>query len=533
MGKGLHWKYRLRLALVPKLARLGRCLGFSWEKLGEKLGRETLIAQMRSLRSVRVVDAAPKPLDVVFLTMMGGNEGICSMELLMGRALKARGHRVRYVLCDRMLPACEVKMFEQEHRWTELCAKCYLFGKRLFQSAGDDILWVSDLIENAKDPGEWNEYVESALLKHYRLGVLPDTPDVQEHQEKYRQASRVSEAVARALVAMGPDRVIMSHGIYCTWGPAREVLNEANIPVMTHGRGKKRDSRKLNWRESAGWWDVSEEWEKVRDKPLTESQEARIDAYLDSRRDHSQDMRVYNFGEEETVQQTRERLDLAPDKQTFVLFTNVLWDAASAQREIAFQDPIDWVMETISWFGEHPDKQLVVKIHPAEVVIGTNQPFAALIRSRFPELPANVRLIEPQEKVNSWSIMHVADLGLVHTSTVGMELPLEGIPCLVVSRTHFRDRGFTIDVNSREEYFRRIETWDGGDMDLDEMKDVAKRYAFLLFERYQLHFPFFCQPIVGSIRALLHTREEELLQYPGVQVFLHGFEDEVDFLYPE
>ena len=526
-------KYRFRLALVPKVARLGRCFGISWETLGTKLGRETLIAQMKAHRKVRVVDPATKSLDVVFVTIMAGNEGISSVELLLSRALRARGHKVRHVVCDRVLPVCENKRHGEEDDWGRACAKCYIFGKRVIESTGSDILWLGEAVQSSEDAGDWDEYVESALLKHHRVGILPDTPDVRQRGEMFRETARISAALGKALVRLNPDRVIMSHGIYCTWGPVRDVLNEAGIPVMTHGRAKKRDTQKMNWRASAGVWDVSGEWEKVCDKPLTKSQEARIDAYLDSRRDHSQDMRVYNFGGEETVRETRRRLRLDPDKQTFVLFTNVLWDAASAQREIAFKDPIDWVMESISWFGEHPDNQLVIKIHPAEVVIGTNQPFASLIRDQFPELPSNVRVIEPDEEVNSWSIMQVADLGLVHTSTVGMEMPLEGIPCAVVSRTHYRSCGFTIDVSSREEYFRLIETWDGSSVDRDKIRMMARRYAFLLFERYQLHFPFFCQPIVGNQRALLHFREEELLGYPGVQIFLNGFENEVDFLYPE
>ena len=77
--------------------------------------------------------------------------------------------------------------------------------------------------------------------------------------------------------------------------------------------------------------------------------------------------------------------------------------------------------------------------------------------------------------------MQIADLGLVHTSTIGMEMPLEGIPCAVVSKTHFRGRGFTIDVNTREEYFNLIENWDSESYDSQSCIDLAKRYAFLLF----------------------------------------------------
>lgn len=531
-SKGLHWKYHLRLAIVPFLARVGRFFGISWETLGDKLGREVLIAQTRSQWPTRVIEPAEEPLDVVFLTMMGGNQALVSTEVVLGRILQARGHRVRYVLCDEMLPACEVKWEGQEHRWQEACAKCYEFGKRYLCGARYEVLPVSELIADQTDSTRWDEYVESALLKHYHVGVLCEDPEVVDRRKRFAEAAAVSAKVGGKITEMKPDRVIMSHGIYCTWGPAREVLVAAGIPVMTYGEGKKVRTMKFNWDVSADWWDFSVEWERVKNTPLTDRQEKAIDSYLASRRTHVLDARVYNFGEEESLAQTRKRLHLDADKQTFVLFTNVLWDAASAQREIAFKNPIEWVMETIAWFAQHPKKQLVVKIHPAEVVIGTSQPFVSVIAGRFPDLPANVRVIEPQEKVNSWSIMQVADLGLVHTSTVGMELPLEGIPSMVVSRTHFRGRGFTIDVSSREEYFDVIENWDGSEVDRDELKVVAKRYAHIMFQRYQLPFPFLHEYVVNDTRALVNIAEQDTLSRPAVRVFLDGFKNRHEFLLP-
>jgi hypothetical protein len=60
--------------------------------------------------------------------------------------------------------------------------------------------------------------------------------------------------------------------------------------------------------------------------------------------------------------------------------------------------PVDWVMQTIEWFIRHPEKQLIVKVHPAEVVIGTNQPFVKEIERLYPNLPSNIRVIPPEEK---------------------------------------------------------------------------------------------------------------------------------------
>jgi hypothetical protein len=531
--EGLHWKYRLRLSLVPVLARLGHYAGLSWPKLGERLGSEVIIAQGRTMSRNGRKEKAEQPLDIIFLTMLGGHRHNTAVDVVLGLALQRRGHRVRYVVCDQCLPACEVKKAGQEANWTHACAKCWGYGRSLFKAYGFEVIPVSRLSTKAVPEAEtWSEIIEAALLKHYGVGILEENQAVQQRRAQYATAAGISAAVGRSLVSMKPDRVIMSHGIYCTWGPQRALLNNVKIPVITYSKCKKKHTEKFNWTTGGDWWDVTNEWERVRDVPLDKKQEALIDAYLYSRRNHSKDTLQYNFGDEESLDKTYSRLGLSPDKQTFVLFTNVLWDAASAQREIAFKDPIDWVVQTINWFGQHKDRQLVVKIHPAEVVIGTNQPFAEIIRERIDELPANVRMIEPQEKVNSWSIMRIADLGLVHTSTVGMEMPLEGISCMVVSRTHFRGKGFTVDTANRNEYFQTLENWDSRLVDRNQLKMYAKRYAFLLFERYQMPFKLFHETAHSDVRAVLFKDVKELTSYPTTHLVVERIEKMGDFLLP-
>ena len=532
--RGMSWKYRLRLSGVPLLARLGHALGMNWLRLGERLGRETLIAQARSFRNGRLDSSRAKSLDIVFLTMLGGHTHNVSVDAVLALALSRRGHRIKFVLCDQALPICEVKKAGREKEWQHACAKCYGFGRAFLTSVGFEVVSASELAQGATlgAPDRWHEIVDASLLKHYLVGIAPRTEESEVRRQMLRESASISTAVGMALIRMRPDRVIMSHGLYTTWGPQRELLNEAEIPVVTYSKTKKRGAQKFNWTVSADWWDVSAEWARVKDTELTPAQEQRIDRYLESRRTHSNDTVVYNFGAEETSEDLRARLGLDQQKPTFVLFTNVLWDAAAIQREIVFENPIEWVMQTIEWFASHSEKQLVIKIHPAEVVIGTNQPFASLIASRFPKLPANVRVIEPREIINSWSVIHIADAGLVHTSTVGLELPLEGVPCVLVSRTYFRGAGFTTDVSTRDEYFNFLETFDTSQVDRVHLQTLAKRFAFLLFERAQIPFPFLHEISHTDVRALRFASAEDLLQDENMALIVEAIEGERQFLTP-
>ncbi|MDB4466633.1 hypothetical protein N9066_00320 [bacterium] len=495
-----------------------------------------MLEQVRHLKTDTVTLSAPRPLKIVFAAVLGIFTSSNPLQILFAKTLEARGHKCKFVLCDQQLPLCEVTCDSHRISRSHQCAQCYAYGKKLFKNAGVDIVLVSELVDSttnsASNQTDWSEFINATALRYYEVGSLTETPDLQKNRMLWQESAEISAKMGQGIVDTKPDRIFSSHGSYTTRGPARTIINDAGIPLVSYDRGKIKSTLKFNWKHPSDWWDVSDEWEKVKNTPLTETEESKIDNYLASRRTHSDDMLVYNFGKEQTATNTRERFGFDPEKITYALFTNVLWDAASAQREIAFENPIEWVFETITWFLKHPEKQLIVKIHPAEVVIGTRQPFKDIIAERFPDMPANIKVIPPDEEVNSWSIIAVTDIGLVHTTTVGMELPLEGIPCVVVSNTHYRGKGFTIDVETPEDYVDILETFNPHDVKKRELRILSKRYAYLLFFRYQLPMPYVYPPTHYLVKSLAIENIQEMLDHPSMQVFINAFENEQDFLLP-
>jgi hypothetical protein len=501
-----------------------------------------LIGQLSNIdRGSARASPTDNPLRITFFTMLGSHSYMAATEIAFARALRLRGHDVEVILCDQVLPVCENKPANSPDSWDRHCFRCNSLGQALFRAAGLTVKRVSQLIDQKFDPIDeaylrnldFEFIVESSLYKCFRIGKLRRTEWEATFRGYIEQSCQITARAALSVARTRPDRVVMSHGVYSTWAPALAVFNDMGVPVAVYNEGKKRNSAVINWTVGLADWDVATEWEKVKDLPLTDAERERIDRYLQTRLTHVADALKYNFGNEESPDETWRRLRLDPGKPTFILFTNVLWDAASAQREIAFPNAVDWVLETIDWFTRHPDRQLVVKIHPAEVVIGTQQPFATEIRNRFPELPTNVRIVEPQEKVNSWSFSKIAEAGLVHTSTPGMELPLEGVPCIVVAQTHYRGKGFTIDISSKNEYFALLKEFDRAKVKLPDMKEYALRYAHLLFERYHLPLDFAFDASYGNYTAFKFYSDEELLDHPTIQVVVTAIEQQRDFLLPK
>ena len=474
-----------------------------------------------SIRGLKLSTPAqhPQPQRIIFFTVLGSHSFMVGSEIALARALRARGHDVHIVICDGILSACENKSVGlDENELAQRCQKCAYRGAVLTQASGIKTHKLSELQKSANDSEadkilstlNFNYIIESALYKFFRVGRLKGTAEEQQQKIKVEAACQVTARAAIACARLQPTRIIMSHGVYSSWAPALMVFQSLGIPTLVYNKGKKKNSVVMNWVKGLMDWDVSAEWEKVKDLPLSPKQESAIQGYLKGRITHQGDALKYNFGELENRALTLKRFNLDPEKPIMVLFTNVLWDAASAQKEIAFPNAVDWVMQTIEWFIRHPEKQLVVKIHPAEVVIGTNQPFVKEIERVFPSLPSNIRIIPPEEKVNSWSITQITSLGLVHTSTPGMELPLSGVPCLVASGVHYRGKGFTVDIESREQYFQYLEDFPKINFDTEKAKILSMRYAYLLFERYHLNWSFMIEGDYGRYVAVNARTDEEL-----------------------
>ena len=147
-----------------------------------------------------------------------------------------------------------------------------------------------------------------------------------------------------------------------------------------------------------------------------------------------------------------------------VLFTNLTWDSAVLGKEVAFPGIHEWLLAAVDTFEHRPNDQLLIRVHPAEVKLPgkkTREPLGASLRQQYPDLPPNVRIVEADDPLSSYPLMAMADIGLVYTSTTGLEMALHGKPVIVAGRTHYRAKGFTLDVSSPTEFTRDAETGTG------------------------------------------------------------------------
>jgi hypothetical protein len=145
-------------------------------------------------------------------------------------------------------------------------------------------------------------------------------------------------------------------------------------------------------------------------------------------------------------------------------------------------------------------------------------------------LPPNVTLISADDPADSYTLMREADVGLVYTSTAGMEMALQGKPVVVAGDAHYARKGFTVDVGSSSEFVEA--TCKLLDDPCAYMPDVAaaRRYAYAFFFTAMIPFPLVREPLPGLVRLETRHRKDLLPGAdPGLDRICNGILQGTDF----
>jgi hypothetical protein len=324
------------------------------------------------------------------------------------------------------------------------------------------------------------------------------------------QAALIVQQVSyRLLDEFRPTSIIVLNGLFYAEAILMEIANQRDIPVWTYERDKRVDALILARDISVLRLRYVEPWARRSQMPLNEVENAQLDDYLASRRQG-------NVG----VQILWDRMDKADgvsaDQKLAVLFTNVLWDTAVYEADVGFDSMIHWLQHTIAWFAEHPDYKLAIRIHPAEVRIPFKESLSPVM-DYLPEIPANVQVIGPYEKIDSYALVDMAKLVLVYTSTIGLESVLFDTPIIVAGQTHYRDKGLSSDPKTIEEFDRNLEALLAEPKPIPEQVELARRYAYMYFFEEIIPFPFVREE--PAAYASLSYRKNEVLA-PGASSYM-------------
>jgi hypothetical protein len=455
---------------------------FSLKKLDDHL--EDLVSQVKEIRGTRKLRGKNV---FIFATLHYWIEHAA----LTALSLSAMGHDVTLAYLPYHDWQNEINKFDLRRQ--------NLYALNIFKKAQDvlNVLPLLDLHAGYKVlPPELHEKIDQVCRYDTMYTLQVENVDTRCHIYKMRSARNflAARAVYAWLQENKPDVVVVPNGTIQEFGVVYEVAKYLNIQVVTYEFGDQRQRIWISQDQKVMRQDTSELWESCKDKTLSKVEEDRIHELFESRRKASvwkNFSRLWQQVPAKGSEIAREELGL--DKRMVVLLaTNVLGDSLTLGREVFTNSMEDWLERTLQYFAGRPDLQLVIRVHPGEKLIH-GQSMVDVINRVLPKLPEHIHVIGPEQEVNTYDLIAAADLGLVYTTTVGLEMAMSGVPVIVVGDTHYRGKGFTLDPDSWVKFYKLLKAVveNPGDYKLEEKQiEAAWAYAYRFFFDFPQPYPW-------------------------------------------
>ena len=203
---------------------------------------------------------------------------------------------------------------------------------------------------------------------------------------------------------------------------------------------------------------------------------------------------------------------------TIVLMSHALSDAVHANGPMLFYDFGSWLRETVEYFANDVDVNILIKVHPKDSTYDSSG-FIAKLCEEFEGIE-NFGLVS--RYINNREVAKHCDVASTVNGTPGFELQAQGMPTVIAGESRYSGLGICNNPNSKQEYFQELKK-----VAIDRESDKEKM-------RLAAQFAFF-ENVVSSVKSPLvpNVTSSSLndlgwAQYSSV---LHGFYIEEDPLW--
>jgi hypothetical protein len=529
-------------ACVETNPRLWRFLANSHKKISKTLKRIGIQlprhtpAGLRQLRKlISDSDEVANPADgspCVLIVSPRGWATHLALDTLIAEALRIRGAKVFIWTCGVSMPICHITNSSEAPPMP--CSSCQGLQKETLgcsnlnwittaqflqsgelQQMSDSVskLSLTEILKYQKDGINVGEMARDSMNWFNRTVQIPDKPESIKMLRNFLLLAKTScIAGERVLSKLKPDVLFMVNGIFTEERIVRSLGERLNIPYVTYERAFGLNHFVFSRNKLANHYDLSEHWEKFAKTTLSSNQANKLHKFLARWRTGKGTVVKYWNDPEHREEVIKRRFNITDERKVVTLFTNVVWDTAAFDRDIAFDDMWDWICSTIKKIEESNDLHLLIRVHPAEVRLEgreTKDRIVERLAKEFPNLPQNISIIPPDDDTSSYRLIEYSSMVLVYTSTVGLEASISGKKVIVAGDTHYRGKGFTMDPETKSQYFSFIDTGRASEPSLEKEKtEKAELYAYLFFLLYMYPFPVFKENRMGNPHLTIKKLEE-------------------------
>ena len=439
---------------------------------------------------------------ILFNLVYGMYGKIIFWECALAKALQLRGHDVSALVCGNALTMCTTEFTVDSVHDETTCKHCVDFSAKFLETIGipfsNYFRYVSkEEIQKIKDKVKKmsKEECEKLVYKKVHVGTLSKNaviryfkgdlnPDEKEYDRVLRDElfnAMLSTDIAEIIVKKEkPDVLVTRHLGYSSWGSFAEYCSNKGVRIRSPGEGYSRNTLRFDIFDID---DVNNAFgryfkEVRKNKFLTKKEEDVLNEFLGKRFAGAEgDTADYVYDQN---QLREEEFNFKKYEKNLAIFPNVPWDSSLRFANKGFNGVHEWVKYTIEQFIKKPNYQLIVKIHPSEIrVLKSENTVLDYINQAFKSLPGNIKIIPPDTKISPYDLFKHIDAGIVYNGTIGLELVLNKVPIIVAGRTHYANKGFTNDADTKAEYKKLLF---GKTPKVDEKTlKLAKVYAYFYF----------------------------------------------------
>lgn len=433
------------------------------------------------------------------------------VEYSLAMALQLRGHEVQGILCDGLLPLCELSLGPNVR---PPCDACVMNLSRYESAFGfhyerlsrflteDDRARATALVAAVPPAARLSMTVNGVavgrlahreLQRYYRGFVFEPSADPA-FQKWLVSAVLLTWLSERWLDSIRPDIVGTCSGRTLPTACVFEVARRKGIRTVTwDGVATRPDALMFSHDRPATEVPLDEAWLQVAGEPLSPQQDRELDAFLADWSRSRNTPFPYNPHPVDNEAVIRAELGLRDDAPLVAAFSNTSWDISVIDRDAGFDSMFDWLFALVGYAARHPEIDLVVRAHPAEKTVPpelqSRTPVGAEIRKRCHPLPRNVKIVEGDNPISSYRLAGMAQVNIVYASRLGLELAVAGMRAWIAGVVTYRGKGFTLDLESREHMFDMLDLHMGENRLSGEDIERARRFAYLWFFRYEVRLP--------------------------------------------
>ncbi len=426
-------------------------------------------------------------------------------ERLVAKGLVERGHETQFLYCDGVFQNCDLKKkcficrASRQRIDGELDVQAEPMSKYLHDDTAHFVghsTSENELLHFHYKGIDVSHAIAPTYCSYFRKDVATFENDLEKkvYIELINSAIMVFDCLENHQQKFSSNLAIVFNGRFFASNMAIAFFKARNIDFVAHELGVSLDSFLVSYNTNIFYFkDILSKWELVKNLPISKMDVLKSITWL----------RQWRLGKNRAgnvfIKPQKIKNSLVTEiKDKSKKYNKTVLIMTSSTDEFVYIDgfkqffdsQVEWLEKTVEYFKDHPEYLGIIRVHPNTInADGELKSIMDFVRSSGQDLPSNVAVIHPGQKINTYDLMQMSDAGVTYGSTTTLEMMAFRKKVMVVRECMFYFLPFFERIHSKEEYFDKLHEMIGKQVSVDEVTLFYRYISYYVTER-SLRFPY-------------------------------------------